>query len=149
MSNSLRKSGLQWEKEFNLVEIATRPNRAEGEELMATASRNIERARRELTELHTELLQLEKRVDIVRESLRRAIIELFGADSQAFPVLQEAALAARIADAVVARLPVPPQSLSVRKQYIREGEAAEYMGVKVSTLRAWRLLRSKHGPPFT
>jgi len=27
-------------------------------------------------------------------------------------------------------------------------EAADYMGVKVATLRAWRLLRSKNGPLF-
>jgi len=116
---------------------------------MGTGFRNLERAKGELTEMHREILQLEKRVDTLRESLRKAIAELFGTDSQAFPALQEAALVARIAEAVVALLPVSPQSPSIRKQYVRERDAAEYMGVKVSTLRAWRLLRSKHGPPFT
>ena len=116
---------------------------------MSTGFRNLERAKDELTEMHREILQLEKRVDTLRESLRKAIAELFGTDSQAFPALQEAALAGRIAELVVSRLPSPSPAPSFRKQYVREREAADYMGVKVSTLRSWRLLRSKHGPPFT
>jgi hypothetical protein len=108
----------------------------------------IERARGELTQLHRELLQLEKRVNSVRESLGRAITELFGTDRQAFTALEETLLAARIAEAVVSRLPVPLEVPTAR-QYVREREAAAYMGVKVATLRAWRLLRSKNGPPFT
>jgi predicted DNA-binding transcriptional regulator AlpA len=116
---------------------------------MPTTFRNIERAREELAHLHRELLQLERRVNSVRESLGKAIKELFGTDRQALPALQEAALAARVAEAVVSRLPVPSHAPIARKQYVREREAADYMGVKVSTLRAWRLLRSKSGPPFT
>jgi hypothetical protein len=116
---------------------------------MPTTFRNIERARQELAQLHGELLKLEKRVNSVHDSLRKAITELFGTDRQAFPALQEAALAARVAEAVVSRLPIQSPTPTVRKQYIREREAAEYMGVKVATLRAWRLLRSKNGPPFT
>ncbi len=116
---------------------------------MGAPFRNMERAREELAQLQSEILRLEKRVDTVRESLRKAITELFGADRQAFPALQEAALATRIAAAVISRLPVPPQAPAARKQYVREREVADYMGIKVSTLRAWRLLRSKHGPPFT
>ena len=77
---------------------------------MTTEFRNMERAREELALLHGELLQLEKRVNSVRESLGKAITELFGTDRQAFPALQEAALAARIAEAVVSRLPIPSQS---------------------------------------
>jgi len=116
---------------------------------MPTPCRNIERAREELTQLHGELLQLEKRVNLVQESLGKGITEMFGTDRQPFPALQEAALAARIAEWVVSRLPIPSQIPTARKQYVREQEAAEYMGVKVSTLRAWRLVRSKNGPPFT
>jgi len=116
---------------------------------VVTPFRNIERAKEEMAQLHGDLLQLEKRVNSVRESLGKAITELFGTDRQAFPALQEAALAARIAEAVVTRLPIPSPTATARKQYVREREAAEYMGVKVSTLRAWRLLRSKSGPPFT
>jgi hypothetical protein len=81
--------------------------------LMPNASRNIERARQEIAQLHGELLQLEKRVDIVRESFRKAIEELFGTDRQAFPALHEAALAAKIAEAVISRLPVDTWQTSV------------------------------------
>jgi hypothetical protein len=59
---------------------------------MPTTFRNIERAKQELAQLHGELLQLEKRVNSVRESLGKAIRELFGTDRQAFPALQEAVL---------------------------------------------------------
>jgi hypothetical protein len=79
----------------------------------------------------------------VRESLGNAITELFGTGLAAS---QEALLAARIAEVVVSRLPL---QVSTVRQYVREREAAEYMGVKVAALRAWRLLRSKNGPPFT
>src|SRR5487761_175828 len=116
---------------------------------MSALFRNIERAREEIAQLHGELLQLEKRANSVRESLGKVITELFGTDRQAFPALQEAALAARVAEAVVSRLPLPSQAPTARKQYVREQEAADFMGVKVSTLRSWRLLRSMHGPPFT
>jgi predicted DNA-binding transcriptional regulator AlpA len=116
---------------------------------MPTAFRNIERAREELAQLHGEFLQLEKRVNSVRESLGRAITDLFGTDRPAFPALQEAALAARIAEVVLSRLPVSSLAPTARKEYIREREAAQYMGVSVSALRSWRLFRSKNGPPFS
>jgi hypothetical protein len=113
------------------------------EEPMTTAFRNIERARGELTQLQGELLELEKHMNSMRESLGNPITELFGTGLDAS---QETLLAARIAEVVVSRLPL---QVSTVRQYVREREAAEYMGVKVATLRAWRLLRSKNGPPFT
>lgn len=116
---------------------------------MATAYRSIERAREELAQLHAAFLELEKHKNSVCESLRNATTELFGQDRQAFTALHEAELAARIAELVVSRLPVRSQFLGGRKRYVREREAADYMGIKVTTLRAWRLRRSKNGPPFT
>jgi hypothetical protein len=101
------------------------------------AFQNIERARKELAQLHGELLRLENGVNSFRESLGKAITELFGAGRHAFPAVQEAALAARVAEAVVSRLPVPSQDATTRRQYVREREAAEYMGVSVATLRRW------------
>ena len=115
---------------------------------MSTTFRSVGLGREELAHLHGELLQLEKRVNSVRESLGKAITELFGTDRQAFPALQEATLAARVAEAVISRLPVSSQVNTARKNYVREREAAEYMGVSVAALRSWRLLRSKNGPPF-
>lgn len=63
---------------------------------MPRTFQDIERAREEVSRLHGELLQLERRVGSLCESLGKAITELFGMDRQAFPALQEAALAARI-----------------------------------------------------
>jgi hypothetical protein len=115
---------------------------------MDTAFRNLERARQELIELHREFAQLERHIESLRESVRTSVTELFRTDRQAFPALDDATLATRIADAVISRLPVPARTSSVQKGYVREREAAEYMGVKVATLRAWRIRRSQSGPPF-
>jgi hypothetical protein len=116
---------------------------------MGTPFRSIERAKEELAQLQSELLKLENRVGTVHDSIAKAIVELFGTDRRTFSALQEAALAVRVAEAVVSRLPAPSQGLNIRNKYVREREAADYMGIKVSTLRAWRLRRSKNGPPFT
>jgi hypothetical protein len=58
---------------------------------MTTAFRNIERARGELTKLQGELLELDKHMNSVRESLGNAITELFG---KGLAASQEALLAA-------------------------------------------------------
>lgn len=123
------------------------------EAITSAALRNLERARQGLLDVCKDFLQLQSRVESLNESVRKSVTELFGPDRQAFPALDDAVLAARIADAVVSRLPVAqamsPRASSVHKHYVREREAAEFMGVKVSTLRAWRMRRSKTGPPFT
>jgi predicted DNA-binding transcriptional regulator AlpA len=116
---------------------------------MTMVFRNIERARKEVAQLHGELLRLENGVNLVRESLGKAITELFGTDRQAFPALRESALAARVAEAVLSRLPDHAQDATARKRFVREREAASYMGISVATLRRWRTLRSKTGPAFT
>jgi hypothetical protein len=87
-------------------------------------------------------------VNSLRESLGKAITELFGTDRQAFRALEEAALAARVAEAVVSRLSIPSRAPTVQKQYVREREAAAYMGISVATLRRWRTLGSNRGPAF-
>jgi predicted DNA-binding transcriptional regulator AlpA len=116
---------------------------------MTMIFRNIERAGAELAQLHGELLRLENGVNSVRESLGKAITELFGTERQALPALQESALAARIAEVLLSRLPDPSHAAPARKQFVREREAASYMGVSVATLRRWRTMRSKSGPAFT
>ncbi len=115
---------------------------------MGAQYRDIERAKRDLAELHEEFLMLCNRVDSLSEVLRKSMTELFGPKCRGIHTLDEAVLAAKVADAIAARLPVPPQDAATRKRYVREREAAEYMGVKLSTLRAWRLRRSQNGPPF-
>jgi predicted DNA-binding transcriptional regulator AlpA len=51
---------------------------------------------------------------------------------------------------VVARLGTPskPQA-QAEKRYVREREAAGFLGVSVSALRSWRGKRSPSSPPFT
>ena len=61
----------------------------------------------------------------VRESLGNAITEL----GTGLAASQETLLAARIAEVVVSRLLL---QVSTVRQYVREREAAEYMGVKVA-----------------
>jgi hypothetical protein len=116
---------------------------------MGTEIRTIARANDELRQLQAELCQLEMRVNSLRDSLRKLITEQFGTDCQTLPASQEAALAARVAELVVSRLPIASSTPTTRRQYVREREAAAYMGVSVSALRSWRLRRSKHGPLFT
>ncbi len=57
---------------------------------------------------------------------------------------QEASLASRIAEVVLSGLSVQSQVSTARN--IREREAAKYLGVSVSAMRAWRM-RSQ-GPQF-
>lgn len=96
------------------------------------------------------MLRLENRIEHVRDLLHKAISDLFGAELPAFPALQEDALIRRIAEALMTHLQAEPKTApAARKPYVREKEAAEYMGVSVAALRSWRLKRSKNGPPFT
>jgi predicted DNA-binding transcriptional regulator AlpA len=115
---------------------------------MNVAFRQIERAEEELAQIRAELSQLEKHIDRLRESVHKSLAELFGSDHETLPRLEEAALAARIAQLVLSRISVGSSNAIAGKRYIREREAADYIGVKVSTLRAWRALRSNNGPPF-
>jgi predicted DNA-binding transcriptional regulator AlpA len=115
---------------------------------MSVAFRQIERANEELARIRAELSQLEEHLDRLRESVQKALAELFGSDQQTFSRLKETALAARIAQIVLSRISVASSNPSPSKHYVRERAAAEYMGVKVSTPRAWRALRSNNGPPF-
>ena len=63
---------------------------------------------------------------------------------------QRPELIERIAGSVVARLGTPPQSQAQgEKRYVREKEAAAFLGVSVSALRSWRSKRSPSEPPVT
>lgn len=109
---------------------------------------NGAKVRDQLVRLHTELLQLESHIRTVRESVESAIAQSSEASHHAPLTLDDGALVARITESVVSRMASRPEAQRLRRQHVREREAAEYLGVKVATLRAWRLLRSKHGPPF-
>jgi len=110
---------------------------------------NASKARNQLVYLDAELLQLESHIRTVRESVQIAIAQSSEPNHQTSLTMDEGALAAKIAEIVCRRLATHPENRRLRKHHVREREAAEYLGVKVATLRAWRLLRSKNGPPFT
>jgi hypothetical protein len=76
---------------------------------------DIDRAKAEIAQLQVEILQLEKRFDTQSELLRKANTELFGPVRPAFPALQEAALASRVAEAVRYRLSSAPKQSTDRR----------------------------------
>src|SRR5690348_3080149 len=96
---------------------------------------------RELSELRNDLDDIEKRIDAVRELIRTAEAESFRQNDQSV-VLREDVLVARIVDGVFSRLATTPKDGNdERKPYLREKEAALYMGVSVFALRSWRSKR--------
>jgi hypothetical protein len=101
-----------------------------------------------LANLQRELCQFEKQLVALRDSVR-GLIEATGTNRQVISSTQESELATRIADGVLMRLNAAAHTTSAHKKYVREREAADYMGVSVAALRSWRLRRSKNGPPFT
>jgi hypothetical protein len=116
---------------------------------MRATSSNAERVGEELSDIHSEVRRLEKRLEVLRESLRSTETELFRQKEQP-PALHEDTLVARIVDGVFSRLAATPRDATQeRKQYLTEKEAAKHIGVSVSALRSWRTKRSKNGPPYT
>jgi predicted DNA-binding transcriptional regulator AlpA len=64
--------------------------------------------------------------------------------------LAEEELIERIAGRVVARLgTVPKPQARGEQRYVRDVEAAAFLGVSVKTLRSWRSTGSPSGPPVT
>jgi hypothetical protein len=110
---------------------------------------NVGKARDQLACLHAELLQLESNIRRVRELVQNDITQSSESSQHALLTSDEDALVARIAENVVARQAARPEAQRLRKRYVREREAAEYLGVSVAALRSWRLFRSQNGPPFT
>jgi DNA-binding transcriptional regulator YiaG len=101
-----------------------------------------------LLRLQRELCAFEKQVHSLCESVQAVIVTTSETQTQLRSPQQEREAVIRIAEGVVSRLKVAPPTTIRREKYLREREVAEYMGVKVSTLRAWRLRQSKNGPPF-
>lgn len=117
---------------------------------MRKAPRTLADARGELVSIEQEFTRLQKRVEAVLDSVANALIRLFGEQRPAFAGLQEEELIERIAGRVVARLvPSPKPQPQGQKRYVREMEAAAFLGVSVFTLQSWRSKRTPSGPPFT
>lgn len=117
---------------------------------MRKTLRSLADVRQELVQIEREFTQLQKRIDAVRDCVADSLVRLFGEERPAFTGLQEEAFMNRIAERVVARLGTTPKPQAYGdKRYVRDIEAAKFLGVSVSALRDWRSRRPPSGPPVT
>lgn len=117
---------------------------------MRGTTRSLEDVRGELVQIPDEFIQLQKRIEAVQESVAGSIVRLFGEQHPAFTGLREEEVIERIATRVVARLGTAPKPLTQGEQrYVRDVEAAAFLGVSVFTLRSWRSRGEPCGPPVT
>ncbi len=105
--------------------------------------------RKEWLQIQEEFTRLQERIDAVRDSVADSLVHLFGKVRPAFDGLLEEALIDRIAGSVVARLGTSPKPhLAGETRYVRDIEAAAFLGVSAHALRAWRSRGKTTGPPF-
>jgi hypothetical protein len=117
---------------------------------MRRTPRSMTDAREELVQIEREFTQLQERIETVRDSVADSLVRLFGEERPAFTGLREEALIERIAGSVVARLAnsLVPQARG-ETRYVRDIEAAAFLGISVFTLRSWRSRGDPCGPPVT
>lgn len=117
---------------------------------MRRTLRDLADARKELLEIHQEFGRLQKRIDAVKDCVLDSLTRIFGEERPAIAALAEEELIEKLAGRVAARLGTqPPSKLSNGNRYVREKEAAAFLGVSVQTLRAWRSRVSRDHPPVT
>jgi hypothetical protein len=106
-------------------------------------------ARKELLEIQQEFVRLQKRIDAVRGCVTDSLTRIFGEERPAIAALAEEELIERIAGRVAARLgALPAAKKQIDNRYVREKEAAAFLGVSVFSLRSWRSRGEPCGPPF-
>lgn len=119
---------------------------------MRRALQTLADVRSELVQIQSELTRLQKRIEAVRDSAANALIRVFGEQRPAFSGLQEEELIGRIACRVAARLGALPSTKVQGREagrYIREKEAAAFLGMSVYTLQSWRSRGNPASPPVT
>ena len=117
---------------------------------MRKTMRNLADARKELLEIQQEFVRLQKRIDAVRDCVTDSLTRIFGEERPAMAALAEEELIEKLAGRVASRLATAQKSQSQGdKRYVRDVEAAKYLGVSAATLRSWRSKRSPSGPPVT
>jgi len=122
----------------------------QGKESMRRTPRSLADAREELVQIQEEFTRLQKRIEAVRDSVADSLVRLFGEERPAFTGLQEEAFIDRIAERVVARLKARPNApVQSESRYVREKEAALFLGVSVFTIRSWRSRGEPCGPLVT
>lgn len=117
---------------------------------MRRTLRDLADARRELVEAQQEFVRLQKRIDMVRDCVTDSLKRIFGEERPAFAALAEEELIEKLAGRVAARLGTQPaMKKDIGNRYIREKEAAEFLGVSVFSLRSWRSRGTGGGPSWT
>jgi hypothetical protein len=117
---------------------------------MRRTLRDLADARKELIEIQQEFVRLQKSIDAVRDCVTDSLTRFFCSERPAITALAEEELIEKLAGRVVARLPAPPKPQAQgENRYVREKEAAAFLGVSVSALRSWRGKRRHSGPPVT
>ena len=117
---------------------------------MRRTLRDLADARKELLEIQQEFARLEKRIDAVRECVTDSLTRIFGEERPAIAALAEEELIEKLAGRVAARLgTLPAAKKQIGNRYVREKEAAAFLGGSVSTLQGWRSRVTGGGPPVT
>jgi predicted DNA-binding transcriptional regulator AlpA len=117
---------------------------------MRRTLRDLADARKELLEIQQEFVRLEKRIDAVRDCVTDSLTRIFGEERPAIAALAEEELIEKLAGRVSARLgSLPAAKKQIGNRYVREKEAAAFLGVSIFTLQSWRSRRTPSGPPFT
>jgi len=117
---------------------------------MRRASRSLVDVREELAQIQTEFILIQPCLDAARESVTDVLTRIFGEQRPAFSGMAEDEIIERIGGRVVARLTTAPKPQSQPdKRYVRDVEAAMYLGVSPATLRSWRSRREPSSPPVT
>ena len=117
---------------------------------MRRTPRSLADAREELVLIQEEFTQVQKRIETVRDCVADSLVRLFGEERPALAGLQEEAFMERVAERVVTRLKARPNAqVQGESRYIREKEAAAFLGVSVFTIRSWRSRGEPCGPLVT
>ena len=117
---------------------------------MRRTLRDLADARKELLEIQQQFTQLQKRIDAVRDCVTDSLTRIFGDERPAIAALAEEELIEKLAGRVAARLgALPAAKKQIDNRYVREKEAAAFLGVSVFSLRSWRSRGEPCSPPVT
>lgn len=117
---------------------------------MRRTLRDLADARKELFEIQQEFTHLQKRIDAVRDCVTNSLTRIFGDEHPALAGFAEEEFIEKVAGRLASRLGAQPTAkIPMGNRYVREKEAAEFLGVSVMTLRAWRSRVSRDHPTVT
>jgi len=117
---------------------------------MRRTLRDLTDARRELLEIQQEFGCLENRIVAVRDCVTDSLKRIFGEERPAMAAFTEEEFIEKVAGRVAARIGIQPSAKKpIGNRYVREKEAAEFLGVSVFSLRSWRSRGTFSGPTWT